>query len=699
MKHGFSIRYKFLAVITLLLVVCVGSYLFMASSVFRGDKEDFVFDLNKGIVSNLASDLETAFASATDKMRLAAYFYNSRDARNLAILAELLAASQEIVFVGGSEHFSQLNRRFFRNDQFNETYALPEDYFEEVISESKPVPFSKLQSEGEAIWNATIENGPMLIGYGKSVVIEGADGKPQAHFAVVAYLRADRIVKALSRGQFNQALITNAAGEILAHPNAQILRAAKDQTISPLLEAAKNPDVRTSVLKFQFGGEDYLGAFAKAANDRLIVISKVPTSVAFAAVDDFLRQSLLVAMMLVTLAFIAAILFSKSLTQPIQVLMSGMAKVAEGELTTQIHVGSRDEIAELARSFNGMIRELKTSREALEEINRELENKVRERTLQLEKQNQAVKSAQEALLRTTRLAAVGEIAGRAAHEVLNPLTTILARLERLQGRLGKERMQELELLKAMIDSWRDDFKTGGFGQLVKAWEAPSRVMNGASLWDEDLKNIDEVRGHLTNELKRFAEDAEFLHREAQRIGRIVQSMRSLSVVHANRRELNLVEKVEEACNIMRDLASQHGIPIEILSSSPKAQVLADSDELIQALTNLLRNSIQAAVEQRELDPGHQGHIGLRISDGGGAWNVRVSDNGTGIKTEDQAKLFEHQFSTKGHGEGTGLGLNISRRFIRAMGGDIVLENSEPAKGTTFLVTLPKIKSQSQQGAA
>lgn len=699
MKHGFSIRYKFLAVSTLLLVVCVGSYLVMASSVFRGDKEDFVFDLNKSIVTNLASDLETAFASATDKMRLAAYFYNSRDERNLAILAELLAASHEIVFVGGSEHFNKLNRRFFLNDQFAETYALPEDYFEAVLSEAKPVPFSKLQGEGEAIWNASIENGPMLIGYGKSVVIEGADGKPQAHFAVVAYLRADRIVKALTRGQFNQALITNSAGEILAHPDPKAMEASSDPTIASLYEAATSQEVRTSVLKYRFKGEDYLGAYAKAANDRLIVMSKVPTSIAFAAVDDFLRQSLLVAMILVTLAFIAAILFSKSLTQPIQVLMSGMAKVSEGELTTQIHVSSRDEIAELARSFNGMIRELRQSREDLEEINRELENKVRERTQQLEKQNQAVKSAQEALLKTTRLAAVGEIAGRAAHEVLNPLTTILARLERLQGRLGKDRVQELELLKTMVDSWRDDFRKGGFTQLVKTWEEPSQVVAGASLWEEDLRNIDDVRGHLNGELKRFAEDADFLHREAQRIGRIVQSMRGLSVVRANRREFNLVERVEEACNIMRDLASQHGIPVTVKSASAVALVLADSDELLQAVTNLLRNSIQAVMERRKSDPDGAGLIGVDVEDAGQAWRVRITDNGIGIKPEDQEKLFEHQFSTKDHGEGTGLGLSISRRFIRAMGGDIVLEKSVFKEGTTFLITLPKSKAQSDQGAA
>ena len=51
--------------------------------------------------------------------------------------------------------------------------------------------------------------------------------------------------------------------------------------------------------------------------------------------------------------------------------------------------------------------------------------------------------------------------------------------------------------------------------------------------------------------------------------------------------------------------------------------------------------------------------------------VRISDNGVGVPDDFHSQLFESQFSTKNREEGTGLGLNISRRFLRAVGGDIV----------------------------
>lgn len=687
MKRGISIRYKFLLVTTALLTFCVVTYLAMATNVFRKDKTELVFDLNRSVVNNLAQDLDTVFASANDKMRLAAYFFSSRDEKSLTILRELLSSSQDIVYVGGSERFQDLNRRFFQNQQFAATYALPDDYFEKVLGETKPIPFAKIQSEGEAIWNATLENGPPLIGFAKSVVLE--DGNNASHYAVVAFLRADRVIKALQRGRLSEALVATVEGDILAHPKSDALIKGQVPDLKPLLDAASLQPVRASVMEYSSQGQKYLGAYAKTMDQRVLVLSRVSTDAAFSVVNRFLWRSGLVALMVLNLAFIAAIWFARSLTRPLEALTTGMGRVAEGELSTQIKIESRDEIAELAMSFNGMIRELKTSREALEEINRDLEKKVRDRTLQLEKQNQAVKSAQEALLRTTRLAAVGEIAGRAAHEVLNPLTTILARLERLQMRTGQERMADVEWLKDLVKSWKDEFSSGGFNQMVKSWQGPSQVQKGATLWDEDLTNLEQAQKSLRQELAQVRDDAEFLHKEAQRIGRIVQAMRGLSVVEAVKEERDLNELTEEAANIMRDLASQQQIEISFSRAPDSAIATVNYDEFLQALTNLLRNSIQAIAERKRKDTNLAGRIELQLKAHGDKWQLRVSDNGVGIRPEDQSKLFENQFSTKSSAEGTGLGLNISRRFIRAAGGDIVLEKAASFDGACFLVELPR----------
>ena len=398
------------------------------------------------------------------------------------------------------------------------------------------------------------------------------------------------------------------------------------------------------------------------------------------------------ALMVGTLALIAAIIFAQSLTKPIDVLVGGMKNVATGDLNTHIKIQSNDEIRVLGDSFNHMISDLKESRQKLEEINRDLEDKVKERTLQLEKQNQAVKSAQEALLRTTRLAAVGEIAGRAAHEVLNPLTSILSRVQKVKRRLEDKKDAELNILSEISSAWKDDFDQGGFDKLVETWKKPSEVLEQKTLWDEDLENLGAVTNNLQNEWNDLLNDTQFLVQESERINRIVQSMRGLSIVKSEKRHHSISELLENAKNVMADYASKDGVEIELSFPKDEIYIAADKDEFLQSITNLIRNSVQAIVEKRQeghLSKEFIGKISIAVkSSGDETVQIYLEDNGIGILAENHSKLFESQFTTKPRKEGTGLGLNISRRFIRAVGGDIQLEKSEPGIGSVFKVVFP-----------
>lgn len=697
-QRGFSIRTKFLFVNTLLLLGCVAIYLGMATTIFRKDKTELVFDLNRSVVTNLAAELETTFLAVKDKMRLVAYFYNAQDGRNLQVLNELLAASPEIVFVAGSEDFTQLQKEFFSSSSFLETYALNKNYFNEILPQQKNIPYAQIKNQGEAIWNATTAEGPPLVGYGKSVVIENEARQPVAHYAVITYLRMDRFHKRLSRNQYQHAAIANARGEILLHQNEKNQSSGQDRDMEQLLKLALSTEVKSSVLKFKMVSEEYLGAYAKTAGSQLLVVSQVSVDSAFAVVNQFVWRSLLVALMVVNLAFIAAILFSRSLTQPMEVLVGAMRKVAQGELSTQIEVQTRDEVAELAGSFNHMIRDLRQSRQEIEEVNRGLESKVKERTLQLEKQNQAAKQAQEAMLRTTRLAAVGEIAGRAAHEVLNPLTTIVARLEKIKERFAHVGLADLSLLSHMSLHWQKEHQVGGFKQLVNDWQKPSQLNPQQSLWDEDLENLRLVEQRLSESFNDMLTDTEFLQNEAQRIGRIIHSMRSLGNTAVERTNCDFIQLCHEAANIMRDLAAQSNINIVINTVLKTAAVSVDHDEFIQALTNILRNGIQAIISRLQTTPNFAGRIELALTEKAEHFELEIRDNGCGMEEKITQQLFVKQFSTKHKREGTGIGLNISRRFLRAVDGDIELKKSVVGEGSVFIVSLPKLKNSATEAA-
>ncbi|MCC5945059.1 MAG: GAF domain-containing protein [Bernardetiaceae bacterium] len=110
------------------------------------------------------------------------------------------------------------------------------------------------------------------------------------------------------------------------------------------------------------------------------------------------------------------------------------------------------------------------------------------------------------------------------------------------------------------------------------------------------------------------------------------------------------------------------------------------DELVQVWTNIIYNAIQAMQNQGKLTISTYNHEGKV--------RVAISDTGTGIPNEIKDKIFEPFFTSKGLGEGSGLGLDICRTIIEKHKGSISFE-SEEGKGTTFFVDLPLTFNQEE----
>jgi len=114
------------------------------------------------------------------------------------------------------------------------------------------------------------------------------------------------------------------------------------------------------------------------------------------------------------------------------------------------------------------------------------------------------------------------------------------------------------------------------------------------------------------------------------------------------------------------------------------------EEMNQLLTNLIQNAIEASPEEiGRVDV--KGHVQDAILE------LRVKDNGHGIKPEDKQRIFTPFFTTKGPGRGMGMGLTIVWRVATSLGGTLNVE-SEPGEGTEFLLRLP-VRQETQRGAA
>ena len=179
------------------------------------------------------------------------------------------------------------------------------------------------------------------------------------------------------------------------------------------------------------------------------------------------------------------------------------------------------------------------------------------------------------------------------------------------------------------------------------------------------------------ELKDYLER---IDQEVQRIDRIVRGLLDLGRPETSSPLPVEVGTVVETCvRLVRAAPELTGVTVA-LDLEPGVVARAETGPLSQILINLLLNAAQAM--------GGQGRVEVLSRRAGDVVQVLVVDAGPGISSEVMARLFEPFFTTKGR-QGTGLGLAVSQRLARGMGGSLTAENVAEG-GARFTVTLPGV---------
>ncbi len=180
---------------------------------------------------------------------------------------------------------------------------------------------------------------------------------------------------------------------------------------------------------------------------------------------------------------------------------------------------------------------------------------------------------------------------------------------------------------------------------------------------------------------------ETIHREAARLGRIVNEFLDLNRlesgrVHLNREPVNIEQLAREAVMQMLPEAGASGVEIHLHADDYLPPVGCDREGVKQVLVNLLRNAIKYNRQG--------GRVDLSLGLYGGRFCISVSDTGLGIAAEDLPHVFDKFYRVERDqsvAKGAGLGLSIVRQIVEAHGGKIWVE-SKPDAGSTFTFTLP-----------
>lgn len=364
-----------------------------------------------------------------------------------------------------------------------------------------------------------------------------------------------------------------------------------------------------------------------------------------------------VTVVLASLVVFFTYLIAEGITGPLKILIRSASTIARGNFKERVPIRSADELGILASKFNEMAGALSAREIQLQELNKNLEEMVRDRTIELENSHEALKrayldlqSAQEQLVQTEKMASLGQLVAGIAHEIKNPLNFIY-------GNTGflADYTQKLQ-------------------EIVDAFERLPSLSSEDRLAMAELKErnqYDFIKTDLKILIDNFTEGA-------RRINTIVTDLRTFSRMDTDTiSEVDLHASLEMSLNLLRN---QYKNRIEIhkeYGDIPK--IRGYSGKLNQVFMNLLSNAFHAVREK--------GDVWIRTRSNSAAVEVEIEDNGVGIPKEHMKRIFEPFFTTKPVGQGTGLGLSISYGIIEQHQGRIEV-SSVPLKGSSFVVTLP-----------
>jgi signal transduction histidine kinase len=297
---------------------------------------------------------------------------------------------------------------------------------------------------------------------------------------------------------------------------------------------------------------------------------------------------------------------------PIRQLQAGVARVHSGDFEHPIALASGDELQELADEFNAM-----TSR--LAAIYADLARQVNERSRQL--------------VRSERMVSVGFLAAGVAHEINNPLASILFCSEALERRL-------LDVLAA----------TGRSG--------------GVTATDAEV---------LTRYMK-------MIQQEALRCKDITQKLLDFSRTGERKREqTDLAGLVRGVLEVARHLPNCRG---KNIAFDPAAYIVApvNAQDMKSVILNLVVNALDSMDDT--------GKLSITLNSNAGYAELVFADTGCGMPAEVLQNIFEPFYTKSRTGKGTGLGLFISHQIIDQHGGTIEATSPGPGMGSTFTVRVP-----------
>ena len=359
-------------------------------------------------------------------------------------------------------------------------------------------------------------------------------------------------------------------------------------------------------------------------------------------------------------AFLLAARLQRAISAPISHLALVMNQVqARNDYSLRATKRGNDELGALIDGFNSMLDQIRAQDSALQEARDNLEQRVAERTGELERTHRK-------LVDTSRQAGMAEVATNVLHNVGNVLNSLNVSANMVTEQVERSKASGLGRLAALLREHEQDL--GAYlahdprGRHIPTYlsQLSEHVVHER---DSNLRELTQLRSHIDH------------------IKQIVSMQQSYSKVSGVKELLQPADLLDDALRMNDGSFHRHQVHV-VREFELVPAINSEKHKILQILVNLLRNAIYACNESGR----PQRCVTLRVASGPACVRISVADNGVGIAPENMTRIFAHGFTTRR--DGHGFGLHSGALAASELGGSLQAFSEGLGRGATFVLELP-----------